>query len=318
MYPHLKHKFAQNALYLENIAKNRNIFEIKRKYESGDHLTRMKYLEYVTALEAVSVEEAFCIHQRIVFKYNDFPDVWIRYCDFAVKYKLLDDPFTECIEKCCMELASWNYMMKFEFLIYASEKFSGHEGISRIFESLISTCWLDLEVIQWIIKTRPTRAREILSQLIHRFSKSEYRSGSEFLQLMLFRVANDLELLERILESYAARNIEVLSSIDLVPLCYAMSRLSREGANIPQQANVERLLRVNYFHILELGIPKPSPALFPKDDQGRPPPPRAVGKAPPKPKDGDGFHRQEREMKRSLPGYTPGYLAEQYAKKHKL
>jgi len=185
------------------------------------------------------------------------------------------------------------------------------------FDEVVDGCSLDFEVIEKSLSEVPEKAVELLERLIVKFDGQE---GANYLRIILVSKFEDNKIhdehIAHILKSIIAGESRKLATVDLVPLCYAFLHVMRTGDPDNLVNACKPILLLNNATISDLFPKDDFPDLFPKDEQGRPPPPRAIGKAPPKPV--IEINRQQRATKRALPGYTPGWLAEEYAKKHNI
>lgn len=175
---------------------------------------------------------------------------------------------------------------------------------------------LDLEFIDNLVHEVPERAVTVLEKFVDRF-ENENVHGANYLRVMLVsRLHDDAEAnkqMVHILKTAVNRNLGI---VDLVPLCYAFLHVKRIGDPENVCDRCTPILLENIDGIADLFDKTAFPDLFPRDDQGRPAPPRPAGKAPPRPV--IDVNRQQRAAKRALPGYTPGWLAAEYAKKHNI
>jgi hypothetical protein len=319
-YPVMHTWIPQTAEYHDHIADNRGLYELKKKFEPT--LAYSNYLGYVDELLSFSVKEARAVHERMVSKYNDHVQVWMNYYHFLRLHAGEDEAYERAIQDCFQIYSRWNYMLLFQ---YAKDVIL-REGVQlvpqMVIDRLIETCWLDLEVIELILSIQPTDRVRILKRLIERFEQDQrIPEGIVWLRVELYKslprlVTNRISVLESAIDSVVFKSSSILSSVDLVPFCYAFLALSEARVRIPHREKVDKVLKDNHASIIQLIVPPRLSVLVPTDDMGRPPPPRAVNKAPPPPS--GGFNRQQGQARPSMPGYTPGYLAEQNAKKFRL
>ena len=291
-------------------SENQSLFELKRSFEAN--LSSLdEYIDYVVALrEKGYLDEAESVYQRMIFDLNDYPDPWISYAVFLVSERGSPNHAEQLLTKACTVFAPCNYLLKFESANFFFHTAQLAHKASELLEQVINECWLDLDVIHQLTLLMPDRAIGILKSLIGRFGNSE---GVNAIRLMLIEHAPDdsTNIMDEILASVLSRD-DLLPLVDVVPFCFAVLNSTNLNDRIRKDVVLFRNsgLIGDYFRADEW------PSLFPKDDKGRSPPPRPVRSAPPKPE--QGLDRQQRAAKRALPGYTPGWLAAEYAKRHSI
>lgn len=184
----------------------------------------------------------------------------------------------------------------------------------------------DIESIEKYITNQSNNPVESLTAVISRFDEKE-ETGVAFLRILLYETLvkseNGREAAHAVLESIVSHTLSrkdshALKLADLLPFCYAIVKLSGAHKFDIRSDRFQLVLRRNFPQIILYFDPKKFPILVPKDENGRPPPPAPKSKA-------HGMMRPERshtqvskERKRALPGYTPAFLAAQYAQKHNL
>jgi hypothetical protein len=163
---------------------------------------------------------------------------------------------------------------------------------------------LDIEAVENSLTNDTEKNAEYLTELLTRFPDCGY------LRVLLFEASGDIEILQGLVKR--TERI-LLDEHELLPFCFAVIQLEKSKAL--DRAVVDSILSLNIERVRARFDHKEFPELFPIDSQGRPPPPRPRSKQPPnKPE----IALERRDPKRALPGYTPGWMAAEYAKKHKI
>jgi hypothetical protein len=106
-----------------------------------------------------------------------------------------------------------------------------------------------------------------------------------------------------------------VSDAHVLMLCYSVVKL-RPSKSFDSHSGLEQFLRRNYATVKKHFDEAKYPFLHPKDEKGKPPPPRARTAAPPR--NHVQLQHQVKEPCRALPGYTTGEMAAEYARKHNL
>jgi hypothetical protein len=292
----------------ELMSKATKVYGIKKHFESRN-LTVDTFKQYAEKLISSEFQdEAEAVYQRMIFKYNDIPDGWIAYANFLADNQRMTDA-ESLLDRACTVFAPWNYLLAFA----CAELFLNHKSDAKaqsFLDRVIQTCWLDLRTIDAVISLSKRTSADILQSLLDRFSPNE--PGYNYLRFMLAAETNNIELLQEISNSVLSSSNRKLQLIDLIPFCYAFMCLADTDEGNSALAKARVVLSNNFEKISELFSPEEFPQLFPKGG-----PPRPVSKAPPPPRP-DGFAGQSREAKRALPGYTPGWLAAEFAKKFRI
>jgi hypothetical protein len=290
------------------------LYDLRKPFENSSDWSIEKYRQYIDFLTDRSYhEEAESVCQRLIFDFNDYPESWITYAEFIVKVQDQPDKAEAVLLKACRVFAPWNYYLKFQCGQFFLSILPHRTDLGlELIDEVANECMFDLELIHELTVWVPQRARQYLEQMICRFNDSE---GVDFLRLMLLShdESNRERLISEIINSVLTMsNDRLLDMTEVVPFCYAIVY----GSDTTEKSLVHKVLYRNSGLISELFRSDEWPELFPTDEVGRPAPPRPITKAPPKPV--TSLERQERAAKRALPGYTPGWLAAQYAKRHNI
>lgn len=106
-----------------------------------------------------------------------------------------------------------------------------------------------------------------------------------------------------------------VSDAHVLLLCYSVIKL-RPSKSFDSHPGVQQFLRRNYATVKKRFHDAKYPFLHPKDEKGKPPPPRARTAAPPR--QHVKLQHQVKEPRRALPGYTTGEMAAEYARQNNL
>ena len=146
--------------------------------------------------------------------------------------------------------------------------------------------------------------------------------GMNFLRVLLFRdmckqtafQEKSLSVLSEIVSEILRRKHPILSLEELLPFCFALIKLHEAKAVDLTGEGIQLILRRNISNVLKYFAHEKFSFLIPRDGQGRPPPPGPKQHAFPK----HAAVERRREQNRALPGYTPGWLAAEYAANHSI
>ena len=286
----------------------RNLFEIKARYEpivfpknSSSFSIPEKAMEYFQALDRADEKESLL--QRLVFWYNDDVSSWRMYCMWLFEQGRKDDVMMvlERVRTCYVSYNPNMWAMCGMFAMEAGENEVGEECFREALKR--SPEFLECSWLEKIAEVVPEEDWNALYP-------NDSLQGLFVMYLMWSRSGEDRHL-KNLVETLKSRNNVDPSEADLSLLCYAL-----EKAKIDQDIRLDRILKQNGHKILRM---------LPEDDEvrqrvvelieGTTSAPLPVCKAPPKPV----VHVNSHNLpKRPLPGYTPGWMAEEFAKKHRI
>ena len=286
------------------------LFEIKQRYEpmvfpknlSSFHMPPEAAQEYVGAL-GIEEEEVESLLQRLVFWYNDDLGSWRMYCDWLKRGKRYDD-LMYVLDKACSEYVAYNPNMWAMTGKYASEIGQRKKGCEWSREALNRNC--EFLECAWIEEISSILPIEEWSGL---YSKDSLQGL--FVKYLQWGETGEQIHLEDLVETLKSRNNVDLSEAELCLFCYAFGELGNR-----RDARIDRILKHNAHVILRL-LPECDSLRSQVVElvEGTTSAPLPVCKAPPKPV----VHANTQNLpKRPLPGYTAGWMAEEYAKKHKI
>ena len=146
--------------------------------------------------------------------------------------------------------------------------------------------------------------------------------GINFFRVLLFREMSkqtafqeiSVSVLSEIVSKIVGLKHPVLPLEELLPFCFALIKLHQAKAVDLTEEGIQLILRRNISNVLKYFAHEKFAFLIPRDGQGRPPPPGPKQHAFPK----QAAVERRREQNRALPGYTPGWLAAEYAANHSI
>jgi hypothetical protein len=257
--------------------------------------------EYIECLSEWA-EEQEDVFQRLVFVYNDDLVSWRMYCDWLHARDRKED-LMDVLDTACTKYVSYNpnmWAMAAEYAQLVKEDVAtewSRQALSRNVEYLECA---SLEVIASIL---PEEEWSLIFP--------EYSSRGMFGCYLRYVKNNDQSFLGKLIEIFKDRDNVDLSDADVSLMCYALSMLGFEHG-----LRIDRILKHNAHKILPMmrdGAPTKDHVMA--MIEGTTTAPLPVAKAPPKPV----VHYHDHNVpRRPLPGYTPGWMAEEYAKKHKI
>jgi hypothetical protein len=172
-----------------------------------------------------------------------------------------------------------------------------------------------------VANENPQDRIQILEGIIERFQGED---GINFLRILLFQeiihTGKDREAANAVLADIVSNTLKGGSSFlpnhELLTFCFALIRLKFADAVDLSAEKIQVILKRNFPDVVSFFDKNKFPFLVPTDDNGRPPPP-APKRIPPR-RDPGSLQNQNNERRQALPGYTPGWLAAEYAAKRKL
>ena len=235
----------------------------------------------------------------LIFWHNDVPQVWIGYANWLVNEDRLEDAVC-LLEEACDVFLPYSARMKW----MAGEFFKAvhhNELAEKLFHQCIailmkSNIPIDLMILESVaIHYGVEEGTELLQQaLLH----EEHLS---YIYILLFNLTKQEFYLEKCIAQFTNCSF---TEVEARIFAFAVENLP----NLP--AYVEKILTRNH-HLLVSLFGTENKSLMCKST----PPPKPVNSAPPKPTTQTTHHQQPH---RALPGYTPGWMAADYAKKHNI
>ena len=301
-YPSLELRVRQACLsrgispdpFLLKIRNNAVLYQQRSVLEST-RLTMNNFHEFIKSCPGT----AESVYQRLVFKYSDLPDSWLAYANWLKGEGRLDHAII-LLETASTEYMHWNHL----FTLSAAEFLNTNgepEKSEEQYRSLLTIAWLDIGVVELMLERYPEESQGYLHALVERYPDVGY------LRVLLFEVTGDYGVLQQLLDN-AGRKL--LAEDELLPFVFAVLNVES-----PDRSVIDPILSLNCERIKAVFNTDEFPTLFPLDTEGRPPPPKPRSSVPlAKPT----VQLESREAKRALPGYTPGWMAAEYAKKKKL
>ena len=146
----------------------------------------------------------------------------------------------------------------------------------------------------------------IYKQFIEKLWNKFGNSGNMFLQIRLWQIGQqDDTLLRKLIDGVKSRTSKALDENEALMFGFALTKFG----GIQGDEKIQNIISFN-INVFQ----KFFPSLVP---HGLAAPPKPVSMAPPAPVSRPST-QYNREAKRTLPGYTPGWLAEEYSKKHSI
>jgi tetratricopeptide (TPR) repeat protein len=256
--------------------------------------------QYVDALSNWPDDQESLL-QQLVLEYNDDPNSWQLYCSWLVEQERLDHAIAVA-EKAACEYVAYNPNMK----VHAGQVFQqcGHDPTELFLKALESQPdMLECELLEVIAATIPPSKWDLAM-----FCDSiQYQFA---LYLMWCETRHNSHL-DNLISSIIGRSALDLNEHDLLMFLFAIQTLGTRSDNIA------KILRFNARKIFD-ALPTDNPIFAMVEDivKNTPAPPRPVSSAPPKPENKP--PASQNSGRRVVPGYTPGWLASEYAKKHNI
>ena len=183
---------------------------------------------------------------------------------------------------------------------------SPKEEESKIEE--ITSPFSDMQLLEEAVLNNPGDAIEILHSAL---SSLEDPECALFARILLHRTNGALNALSDVITSVCARPTFSLSSNETLMFAFAILQLSCDV----EDEKIQKILTLNHHTLKSLFGNDLPPCLLSHEVQRRPPPPRPIGRAPAR---SASLNHQLKLPRRPLPGYTPGWMAAEYAKKVNL
>ena len=289
----------------------RELFSIKARFESlvfpkqfsSFYFDQSNAKDYMESLQPWPKEQEDFL-QRLVFVYNDDPESWRMYSDWLLQESRGDD-LMHVLEKACSEYVQYNPNMWVMAAEYATK--DGNQS----------------RAIEWCEKAIQGRTEYLECSSLETMTAYLDPSGLDgiypedstqglFVLYLRASTSGDMTMMQRLLEVMEKRENVDFSESDLCLYCYALGC----SEQVEWTARRDRILKYNARKIMAfLGVDHPLRAHVTGLVDGNSSAPLPISKAPPKPV----VQRFNHNLPRMpLPGYTPGWLAEEYAKKHNI
>jgi hypothetical protein len=307
---HFPKSHSRDESSLERSQSDRKIFEVKQKFDPMLFPAKSSFtLDTEIANECLHAlasrpEDQESLLQLLVFAYNDDPASWVLYCDWLAASGRSEDAQT-VIEKAANQYVNYNPNMK----VLAGSRLGGIDvsGAEVWYWKALQSGdvgLIDCAGLEKIASLVPASRWHTLIP--------PNTSQRRFAEYLVWKETSDVQALLNLAADTRQSNIEVvLSEGDLMLYCLALDKL---GAAV--EAEDMRMLKQHGKEILQW-LPETHrmhaviDSLLEKDKSV----PRPVSRAPPPPVRNT---QTQHNAKRPLPGYTPGWLASEYAKKHNI
>ena len=180
----------------------------------------------------------------------------------------------------------------------------------------------DIESLERSVANENPQDRiQILEGIIERFQAED---GINFMRILLYeaiiQARKDQDKANAVLADIVSHTLKGGSSLlqnhELLTCCFALIRLKFADAVDLSAEKIQVILKRNFPNVVAFFDKNKFPFLVPTDDNGRPPPPAPKRIAPRR--EPGSLRNQNNERRQALPGYTPGWLAAEYAAKRKL
>ena len=287
---------------------SKDLFEIESRYEpivfpknwSSFSLPK-EAVEYVDALPQLEEQESLL--QRLVLYYNDDLESWRMYCDWLERQNRKEHLMV-VLETACSQYVSYNsniWAMCAKYALDLGEEDRAREWFREALRR--SPEYLECE---WLEKIAMALPEDEWSDIF-----PEDSIHGLFVRYLRWTKSGDKENLRSMVQILKSRHNVDFPEADLCLFCYAL-----EESGIKRDIRLDRILKQNAHKILRmLSEENPLREQVIKLVEGSTSAPLPVCKAPPKPV----VHVNSHNLpKRPLPGYTPGWMVEEFAKKHKI
>lgn len=180
----------------------------------------------------------------------------------------------------------------------------------------------DIESLERLVANENLQDRiQTLEKLIERFQEED---GINFLRILLYEAiilaGKDQDEANTVLADIVSDTLKDGSSLlqnhELLTFCFAIIRLHLSDATDLSADKIQVILKRNFPNIVAFFDKNKFPFLISTDENGRPPPPAPKRIAPRR--EPGSLQNQTNERRQALPGYTPGWLAAEYAVKKKV
>jgi len=278
------------------------MFPENRSSFSMDDEIAKKYLRALT--EWPDVQESLL--QQLVLEYNDDPGSWQMYVDWLIKNDRQEDA-VNVMDTAAETYVAYNPNMKV------------HAGVVRLRcnQDGTKSFWDALNSPPDMLGYLTCESLEVISKAV---AVSEWDLENRFCvgslqykwaKYLMWIETQSNDCLEPLLNCVGESGSLEVDDEQLLLFCFAIQKLEK------QDANCEKILKLNSQKIFRLFPPESEVVVLVRNLVAEAPePPRPVLHAPPKPISMP--PSSATVSRRVVPGYTPGWLASDYAKKHNI